>query len=254
MSPQTLTPKEVVVSLMRGAVPERVDDIDSLWDEYHPDVELVEDSGSITLNACKDSIQFDLKTMEVFWLIGLGGWRAIECYSPHVVISATTGQTLSDLLINDEQLGDIERAYKERRAVAQTLIEADDARHNDLREEELACDVWAREFMIAKLENYADRHGHEYQQVLCKRSMGLVLAALILHVITPFWAHGGNEAYFSVGDRLRTILDNTPLPDDDHFWIFASSVLVGIFQQENLPIIAPSMAPKELAKHLLSEL
>ena len=186
--------------------------------------------------------------MDVFWLIGFGGWNAIECYSPHVVWSAASGQTVADLIRADQGLDDVERAYKERRGAAQTLIDAPDldsapwppdlprpsadrdalndpqyrgafdltclavaftlfhefrhvmldrvkARHDDRREEELACDVWAREFMTANLASYAEAHGHSFQDVLQKRSMGFALAALILHEITPVWDHGGNQEW-----------------------------------------------------------
>ena len=134
------------------------------------------------------------------------------------------------------------------------MLDADEERHDDLREEELSCDVWAREFMTAKLEIYGERHSHTYKEVLRKRSMGLVLASLILHEITPFYAHGGSYAYFSVGDRLRAILSSTTLPDNDHFWRFAASVLVGIFRQKRIPIDTEPMSAKLLAEHLLSEL
>jgi len=71
------TPKEVVISLMTGTVPERRDEIAAMWARYDPDVILVQDSTRITLNATKDRIKFDAKTMDVFWLIGFSGWRAI---------------------------------------------------------------------------------------------------------------------------------------------------------------------------------
>jgi hypothetical protein len=84
--------------------------------------------------------------------------------------------------------------------------------------------------------------------------MGLVLASLILHEITPFYAHGGSRAYFSVGDRLRAILNSTNLPDSDLFWTFAASVLVGIFRQKRMLIDAEPMSSKLLAEHFLTEL
>jgi hypothetical protein len=70
------------------------------------------------------AIAFDAKTMDVFWLIGFAGWKAIECYSPLVVYSAAAGQTISDLIKADTGLDDVERAYKERRATPQAFIEA----------------------------------------------------------------------------------------------------------------------------------
>lgn len=301
------SPKEVLISHMTGTVPERNDEIVSLWGQYNPDVIIVENARRVTLNADKHRIAFDPKTMEVFWLIGFGGWRAIECYAPHVVCSAASGQTIADLMLADDGLADVERAYKERRAAAQTLIDAadpasapwppdlprpnasrdafdhlqhkaafdltclavafalfhefrhvmldrDNQRPEDRREEELACDVWAREFMTAKLAAYAKANGHDYHEVLQKRSMGFALAALILHEITPVWDHGGNNQYFSVAARIEAILDNTPLPEDNHFWNFAASLLIGILRQKNVPIDAPVMSAQALARYLLAKL
>jgi hypothetical protein len=302
-----VSPKQAVIFLMKGAAPERTDELDRLWTRYKPAVVLVDDAKRITMKADKDHIEFDAKTMDVFWLIGFGGWRAIECYAPLVIYSAATGQSVADLIRDDHGLGDVERDFKERRAAAQTLIvaensssapwppdlprpsanrdafddpqykaaydltllavaftlfhefrhvmlERDEIRPTDLREEEMACDVWGREFMTVRLEEYAKLHGHDYHAVLRKRSMGLALAALILHEITPVWDHGGNRQYFSVAARLRALLDNTPLPRNDHFWIFAASLLIGIFRQKNIPLDAPAMSAADLARYLLERL
>jgi hypothetical protein len=304
---KALCPKEVVVGLMKGAVPERIDEIDSLWNRYNPEVFLVNNPKYVTLNANKDRIAFDANTMEAFWLIGFGGWKAIECYSPLVICSAATGQTVSDFIKDDDGLEEVERAYKERRAAAQTLINAadpasapwppdlprpcadrdalddrqykaafdltclavaftlfhefqyvildhDKKRPKDPREEEMTCDVMARDFMTAKVKGYAEANGHSYHKVLRKRSMGFALAALILHEITPVWEHGGNQQYFSIAARLEALLDNTPLPENDDFWIFAASLLIGIFRQKDVPIDAPTMSARALTRYLIGRL
>lgn len=302
MSVLTLSPELIIQTLMKGAVPERANEIDALWDRYHPQVVVIQSRSGITLNATKDRIEFDPKVVDVFWLIGFSGWRAIECYSPHVIVSAHYGMTLQELFDDDDKLPEVERAYKERLAAARNLIEQqyasaapwpddlprpvsdrdaldgdqhrstfdlvlialafaffhefrhvmldfDTARPGERREEELQCDVWAREFMTAKLEGYARDHKHEYHEVLRKRSMGLALAALILHEITP--NHGFNPHYFSIKTRLTTLLAETKLPDNDHFWRFAAALLVGIFRREHHAFAPPPMAARQLADHLL---
>jgi tetraacyldisaccharide-1-P 4'-kinase len=50
---------------MDRAVPERSADIKSLWQKYDPDVVLVDDAKKVTLNADKERITFDSKTMDV---------------------------------------------------------------------------------------------------------------------------------------------------------------------------------------------
>lgn len=304
---ETVSPREAVIALMKGAVPERIPEIDSLWRQYSPAVCVVQDAKRVTLNATKDRIAFDAKTKDVFWLIGFAGWRAIECYSPQVIWSAESGQTVATLIAADGSLAEVERAYKERCAAAQALIDTanpvlalwpddlprptadrdaladvqdkvafdltglalalalfhefrhimldqDKARPADRREEELACDVWARDFMTAKLAAFARSRGRDYHEVLRVRSMGFALAALILHEITPFWDHGGSQEYFSVATRMEAILDNTPLPEDDHFWRFTASLLVGIFRQKHAPIDAPPMSARALTRYLIGKL
>ena len=307
MDSKTIAPREIVINLMKEAVPERAKEIDDLWKKYSPEVVLVENVCRVTLNATRDRIAFDTKTMQIFWLIGFSGWKAIECYSPHIIWSAKSNQTVTALIKDDANLDDVERAYKERRASAQDLIDAkdpslipwppdipepsesrdaftdpqdksafditclalafaffhefrhvmldiDNVRHGDAREEELDCDVWARNFMTAKIADYARDNGHDFNEILRKRSMGFALAALILHEITPSWDHGGNQQYFSVATRLEAILDGTSLPDNDHFWNLAASLLLGIFRQKNIPIGACPMNARELTRYFISHL
>lgn len=299
------SPEDIIKALMKGATPERSDEIDALWVKYHPKVVIADDSPGITLDATRDRIKCSLKTMDTFWLIGFSGWRAIECYTPHVVLSERCEKPLTELLNDDSDLPEVERAHKERLTAACRLIterdvdaapwpddlprpssdrnaiadpqyqaaidltvlataftffhefrhvmlDFDDERPRDRKEEELQADVWAREFMTAKLADYAKDHGHNYQEVLRKRSMGLALAALILHEITP--QHGGNCDYFSIKTRLTALLHNTPLPDDDHFWCFAASLLIGIFRQRHIAFSPPPMTARALAEHLLDQL
>lgn len=301
------SPKEAIIALMKGAVPEREADISALWARYNPDVVLTHNSGHITLNANKDRIELDNKTMEVLWLIGFSGWRAIECYAPLVKLSAAIEKPVAELLKNDQGLDEVERAYKERTAAVRALIDADDSasapwppdvprpapsrdgfadpqlkaafdltcmvlafaffhefrhvmldrdneRPSDLREEELACDVWAREFMTIKIARYARDKNHQYYEVIQKRSMAFALTALLFHEIMPVLIHGGSKQYFSLASRLQSILEDTPLPDDSHFWVFAASLLIGIFRQQHRAIDAPAMCARDLARCLIERL
>lgn len=287
---------------MKAAAPERAAEIDGLWTRYSPRVVVVEDQSGISLDATRERIAFDPKTMDVFWLIGFSGWRAIECYLPHVILSAACEKTLHELFEGDDELPEVEHAYKERLAAARNLIEQRDAdaapwpddlphpvsdrdaldddqhkatfdlvlislafaffhefrhvmldvdgsRPSERREEELLCDVWAREFMTVKLEGYARSHSHDYREVLRKRSMGLALAALILHEITPKYVL--NPHYFSIKARLTALLADTKLPVDDNFWRFVAALLIGMFRREHRAFAPPPMGARALAEHLL---
>lgn len=135
------------------------------------------------------------------------------------------------------------------------MLDQDGKRPADLREEELLCDVAARDFITAKLEAYANANGHDYHQVLRKRAMALGLTALVLHEITPSWNHGGSQQYFSVATRMQAIVENMPLSDDDDpFWCFAAALLIGIFRQRGSLIDAPSMTARALTEYLIGKL
>ncbi len=108
--------------------------------------------------------------------------------------------------------------------------------------------------MTVKLEGYARAKSLDFHEVLRLRSMGLAVAALILHEITPAFYHGGNCEYFAIVDRLRTLLENTPLPVNDPFWIFAASLLIGILRQKSIAIVVPAMGAADLARHLIDHL
>lgn len=305
MSTAEILPEQIIRTLMKAAVPERAQEVDALWASYSPRVSVVEDKRGITLDATKDRIEFDPKTMEVFWLIGFSGWRAIECYSPHVLLSGCCARTLPELFAEDDELPEVELAYRERLATARSLIEQRDAnavpwpddvprpvpdremldgnqsktaydlvvlatafaffhefrhvmldrdqsRPSQRQEEELQCDVWAREFMTAKLARFASDNDHEYEEVLGKRSMGLALAALILHEITP--KHVANPHYFSIKTRLATLLRNTQLPDRSSFWSFMACLLVGIFRREHHAYSIRPLPARLLAEQLLDQL
>ena len=300
-------PKNVVIALLLGAVPERRADIQHLWEKYNPRVVVCDNASGVTLNATMERIEFDSKTMDVFWLIAFSGWRAIECYSPHVLCSFAMNANIEQLIREDGTLDEIERDYKERRPAVHSLIDArggldirwppdlprpsadrnaledshykaafnltllaiafalfhefrhvmldiDGMRPADRREEELACDVWAREFMTGNVATYAKQHGNSYMEVLRKRSLGFALAALVLHDITPVWDHGGNRQYPSLADRFTAILGNTALSAHDPFWVFTASLLLGVFRQRGTSTNFAPMSPRLLSECLLGQL
>lgn len=131
---------------------------------------------------------------------------------------------------------------------------AEKAQPNTLPEEELLCDVWAREFMTAKLATYAQDHGHSYEEVTQKRAMGLALAATIIHAITPTAAQWGNSQYPPFSDRIEAIVSGFNLPPDSWFWFFLACLLIGIMRQEHRPLDIVGGTPQALAKALIAGL
>lgn len=121
-------------------------------------------------------------------------------------------------------------------------------------EEETACDVWARSFLTEKLDGYAKDHDHSYRDVLTKRSMGMALGALIVHSITPAFAHWGTAEYPPIADRVNALIGGTSLPENSHFWLFSACILVGVMRQSHRQIdIVPSNA-KTLVEQIIERL
>jgi hypothetical protein len=96
----TTEPSErtIVLHLLRGAIPERADEISGLWRQYDHAVEVAPSSKGVMMNADATRIKFDTKTIDFFWLLGFSAWRAIEVYSPAVVLSTMFGTPLDQVL------------------------------------------------------------------------------------------------------------------------------------------------------------
>lgn len=117
--------RTIVLHLLRGAVPERADDISSLWSQYGHGVEVAPSAKGVTMNADYKRIQFDTKTIDLFWLLGFSAWRAIEVYSPALVVATWTGMPVDQALKIDAERGQYEFDYKQRISTAQSLIAAE---------------------------------------------------------------------------------------------------------------------------------
>lgn len=300
------------MNLLLGAVPERQAELENLWRAYGPDVRVVEDGPHLRLSTKGRRITFSSKTMDVYWLIGLNGWLTLEAYSPAVVLSVLSGRTIKAAMEVDNDLGEFERAYRERRAAAKSLAEAvdisdvawppdvprpradrnapsgyaipesqyatafdltllgvaalllhelrhvmlaaDGEKYEDLRDEEMACDVWARDFMTAKVALYAEKHNHAYSEVIRKRSTALAFASAMIHDTTPFWGRCGSEAYYPVTDRVKALVGATPLAHDDCFWLVVACLMLGIRRDAGLHVDVRADDWKALVGALVGDL
>ncbi|TPL35576.1 phage exclusion protein Lit family protein [Mesorhizobium sp. B2-4-8] len=121
-------------------------------------------------------------------------------------------------------------------------------------EEEMACDTWARDFMTSGIAQYAQSHGHAYAQVAQKRAMGIALAAVTIHAMTPRHAHWGNEDYPPIGERLMAMIGGYNLPAGSPFWLFTACLLVALMRQDNRRLDYKGSSFQDYAMVLLSEL
>lgn len=117
--------RTIVLHLLRGAVPERADEISGLWRQYGHVVEVAPSTKGVTMNADATRIKFDTKTIDFFWLLGFSTWRAIEVYSPALAIATFTGMPLDQAVNIDDARGQYEFDYKQRIVSAQSLIAAE---------------------------------------------------------------------------------------------------------------------------------
>jgi hypothetical protein len=135
------------------------------------------------------------------------------------------------------------------------MLDRDDQRPIDPSEEELQCDTWAREFMTAKVADYARVHNHDYSQVLNKRAAAMALGSLVLHEITPIAAHGGIPFdYPPLGTRISAISSNVMLPESAAYWIYAACLLVGAFRRQNRTLDITTNSPRKLVETLIAQL
>lgn len=298
--------KTIVLHLLRGAVPERADEISGLWKQHGHEVEVAPNARGSTMNATSKRIRFDTKTVDFFWLIGFSAWRAIEVYAPALTLATATGLTLEAALNIDEERALFEQEYKHRFACSKSLLSVSDAsevdwpddvpqptnkrdsldsneqklvydlillglafaflhefKHVQARvlksdqekpEEEMACDTWARDFMTTGLAEYAKKNGHSYAEVEQKRAMGIVLAAVTIHAMTPHNAYWGSDEYPPIGERLIAMIDGYNLPFDSPFWVFTGCLLVALMRQDNRKLEYTASSSKDFVLVLLGEL
>lgn len=299
--------RTIVLHLLRGVVPERTDDISSLRSEYGHAVEVVPSTTSVTMNANDKRIQFNTKTINFSWLLGFSAWRALEVYSPALVVATASGISLDQALSIDAERGQYEFDYKQRIGAAHALIAAEqtgdiswpadaprpttdrdrlgDVQHmeafdlvslalafallhefrhvmfcadksapSSLPEEELARDTYARDSMTSGLAAYANKHGHNFAQVQQKRAMGIVLAATIIHTMTPTHAHWGNRQYPPIVERLTAMIAGYSLPDCSSFSPFTACLLIVLMRHENRSLDIVAHSAKEIVEMLLDRL
>lgn len=116
-----LSDQTIVLNLLRGAVPEKGDELCKLWTDHRHSVEVAASGKGLTLNATSKRIKFDTKTVDFFWLLGFSAWRAIEVYAPALVLATSTGVSLEVALKADHGRGQFEFDFKQRIAAAIAL-------------------------------------------------------------------------------------------------------------------------------------
>jgi hypothetical protein len=136
MSLRSATPKQkvsvaikpsdetIVLNLLRGAVPERADYLSRVWVEHGHDVEVANSATGATMNSTSRRIKFDIKTIDLFWLMGFAVWPAIELYGPAVKIAIETAMSIDKILDKDDERPQLEFEYRQRIGAIDALLVA----------------------------------------------------------------------------------------------------------------------------------
>jgi hypothetical protein len=121
-------------------------------------------------------------------------------------------------------------------------------------DEELACDAFARDFILAGASQYAVDTSQPIDDIVAKRSAGVTLGAFAIYDLTPVGNRGGSSSYPPIADRLASIYDAVDLPPDNWFWDFAASLLVALVVRNDQRFIIPDFAGHPLCLALIDEL
>lgn len=124
------TPETAIKNLMIGAAPERRVEIDELWKRYAPTVQIATTRQGFTVEAEKQVIRFDQKSLQAVWLIGFAAWHSIEAYAPAILVSGWTHTTIESTLNNDLEIGKYESEFKARLKLAASFLESKDSKNS----------------------------------------------------------------------------------------------------------------------------
>ena len=123
------------------------------------------------------------------------------------------------------------------------------------RDEEHACDRFAREFLLGNIDAYARSTGEPADKVMAKRALGIAVAKVLIMEITPAEQWPGSESHPSVGQRVREFLANLRDPMPDYFWISVASFLAAVCRTRGrLPERIEFNTPQQLALQLADKL
>lgn len=122
-------------------------------------------------------------------------------------------------------------------------------------EEEIQCDLFAKDMMLGELESYSKQSGYDLARLKSKRAMSISLALFFMLVITPLQLWSGTETHPSIETRIKSMVDELAIPDDDILWLYMSSLFLShlrYFRKE--PLVIDFKTLKELTMSLISKI
>lgn len=129
------------------------------------------------------------------------------------------------------------------------VLEQDRLKPTDPREEEYACDHFALVYLMKHHEILTAGA----PQVLTKRAMGIFMAMFVLLAmsLSPQWGQVGTT-HPPLAGRVKALVKELDLTDNDLLWIFMGSLLVGLLRHQAQPLPALSApTPKHLCHQII---
>lgn len=124
-----------------------------------------------------------------------------------------------------------------------------------LAEEELQCDVWARDWIMSGLGGYAERSGWNYQEVCSKRAAALLLVCEYLRLAERHAGAITSGEYPPLEVRIAALSGAIGLPEYDKFWVFSACVLLAeCRRQGKRHSEVTGMSPRVLTESLIEAL
>jgi hypothetical protein len=144
----------------------------------------------------------------------------------------------------------IAAAYVFLHEVRHVMFNTDRDGPPDNRAEEIACDRFARDFLIEKIPDYCAASGYAPADVLNKRLMGLALGAFIVLQVTL--DRTGSSTHPAVALRLRELVQKGTGSAELTAWHFACCALLSVLRsEEKLPPRVAFSDPQDLFEKLI---
>ena len=261
--------QDAVKALFLGLVPEKSDELERLWEHYQLQFCLFTDENGVMLEGgAYRYVHFNHRVLRVIWVSAFAAWEAYSCaqsaFCDGELRSLDHLQRLLALALEIRDARDPETvplgglpepgsipSDPELRAPAELamfaagwamLHEVRHLKHQQdftatadggppelARGEELSCDQFAAEYLIAATAQYASANSVDQAKVRMKRALGVYFGMFALIVLAhPNWKV--TESHPSVSDRLREMRSILSADGLDETICVATLALAGLKQ------------------------
>jgi hypothetical protein len=117
--------------------------------------------------------------------------------------------------------------------------------------EELACDAFARDFLLEQVGDYAEKSCEPINAILAKRAAAISVGAFAVYEVTAPEQRRGSSAYPPFADRFETLITGVAIPTESYLWVFAATLLLAILRRQNFTAALSAKTPDELCRIMI---